>query len=401
MENRVDRLHGDISLAIPMSWQVIGYLLVTTLAIAFIFLASASYSRVETVAGEVALDTGVAPLVASRAGIVAALAAREGQTVATGQRLALIRSEEALPQGDTGPERILAALRQRDDRLDAQISRLADAASADQSRLDAQLRGLTEEVARIEEQIEDQRRLVEVARDEFQEARRIAGNGFLSRRDLNAREGTLLARRQQLSQLRQSRARKSSEIAEARQAHARSRAAAAADAAAVESSRAHLGEETARTEVERGYSLAAPVAGRVTAVTARAGQPVAQGQTLLIVVPARGRIRVDLHVPTRAAGFLAPGQEVRVAVDAFPAERFGAFTGRIVEISSVAIPRRSADGTVVPVYLVSAELPRPWVATFGRKQPLLPGMTLTARIVTRRQSLLSWVFEPLFAVRRR
>jgi membrane fusion protein len=32
---------------------------------------------------------------------------------------------------------------------------------------------------------------------------------------------------------------------------------------------------------------------------------------------------------------------------------------------------------------------------------LLSGMTLSARITTRKQSLLEWLFEPLYAVGRR
>jgi membrane fusion protein len=41
------------------------------------------------------------------------------------------------------------------------------------------------------------------------------------------------------------------------------------------------------------------------------------------------------------------------------------------------------------------------VAAFGRNEALIPGMTLSARIVTEKQSLLEWLFEPLYAVRQR
>ena len=93
---------------------------------------------------------------------------------------------------------------------------------------------------------------------------------------------------------------------------------------------------------------------------------------------------------------------MRLAVDAFPYQRFGTVRARIVRH---LLGRRSraptADGAVVPVYLVTAELDEPCVTAFGRRQQLLPGMTLTARIVTEQQSLLEWLFEPLFAVRGR
>jgi membrane fusion protein len=67
----------------------------------------------------------------------------------------------------------------------------------------------------------------------------------------------------------------------------------------------------------------------------------------------------------------------------------------------VAVPKTAKDGSIVPVYLVTASLSRPWVKAFGRRQPLLPGMTLAARIIAERESLFHWLFQPLFAVRNR
>jgi len=138
----------------------------------------------------------------------------------------------------------------------------------------------------------------------------------------------------------------------------------------------------------------------VTALTARTGAPVAQGESLMTIVPKGGRTRVELYVPTSAAGFLKKGQEAHLAIDAFPYQQFGTVAARITDISNAPIAKQGAAGPV-PVYLVTAEILHPFVRAFGREQPLLPGMTLTARIITRRQPLLEWLFEPLFAVSRR
>ncbi|MFL6844306.1 MAG: HlyD family efflux transporter periplasmic adaptor subunit [Allosphingosinicella sp.] len=181
-----------------------------------------------------------------------------------------------------------------------------------------------------------------------------------------------------------------------------SRAGIVAAVAAREGQGVRAGEPLVRIAVGEGsYTLTAPCRGIVTAVAARPGQPAEPGQPLMVVVPDGATPRAELYVPTRAAGFLAAGQEVRLAVDAFPYQQFGTRTARIAAVSRVAVPRRLADGRSVPVYLVSADLDRPWVAAFGRRHGLLPGMTLTARIVTERQSLAEWLFEPLFAARGR
>lgn len=401
IEGRQDRLHGEVTIALPMRWQVIGYLFLAFLIAAVSFLSLASYSRVETVGGAVVLDRGVAPIVPTRSGILSELSAREGMAVSRGQSLAFVRAEEDMVGGTTAPQRVVDALAEQDDRLGRQSSLIIQASAAERQRLAAQQTGLSAEIASIDRQIDSQRRLVELSESEFNSVRNVAEQGFISRRDLESRESTLLSRRQQLSQLQQARAALQSDLAEGERAAAQVAAMAQSQAAGLASSRAELAQRLADVEAGRGYTLNSPIRGTVTAVTARPGQVVTPQQPLFVVVPDDATPRVELYIPTSAAGFLEIGQTVRVAVDAFPYQRFGTVEARISEISSAAIPRAGPDGTPIPVYLITAELGRNWVEAFGRRQPLLPGMTLTARIVTERQTLFEWLFEPVLAVRRR
>ena len=401
LQHRADRLHGDVSLAVPVAWQMIGYLLIVALVAALLFFATATYSRVETVGGAITLDRGVAAIVPTRPGIVTEMLVRDGQAVREGDPLARIRSEEIMVGGGTTPERILQALGAQDRSLESQVGLVRSASQAEQAQLSAEISGLGQEIASLEAQIESQRRLVEVAENDFAATRQVADRGFVSRRDLDTRESALLCRRQQLAHLQQARSAKSADLMQARRMISQSAATAEAQAAGVLSSRAALAQQLAQTESAQGYVLTAPVSGLATAVTGRVGQPAALGQPLMVVMPAQAKPRAELQVPTQAAGFLQVGQQVRLAVDAFPYQSFGTVSARISEISSTAVPRPSADGGTVPVYLVTAELDAPFVTAFGRRQPLLPGMTLNARIVTEQQSLFEWLFEPLFAVSRR
>lgn len=400
-ESRRERLHGDVSLAIPVSWQAIGYLIAAGLLVAGAFLALGSYARVETVAGMVVVDKGTTAITPTRAGVIADLAVREGQRVAAGTPLARIRAEEDLASGGTAPQRVISALRDQEGQLSSQGSLLLQAAAAERARLAASAEGLRQEIATLDQQIADQQRLVSLAEGDFSQVQNIAAKGFLSRRDIEARESALLARRQALSQLHQARAAKSANLAETGRAIAQAGASAQAEAAGVLSQRTELTQQLAQVEAAQGYTLTAPIAGMVTALTARLGQPAEPGRPLMTVMPNGGRKRVELYVPTSAAGFLSRGQEVRLSVDAFPYQRFGTVPARIAEIATTVIGRPGPNGAMVPVYLVTADLEEDSVRAFGRRQPLLPGMALTARIVTQKQSLFEWLFEPLFAVGRR
>lgn len=401
MEQRGAKLHGDISLAMPLPWHIIGYLLLVAVAAATVFLALASYSRVETVSGAVVLDRGVAAIMPSRPGIIAALHVRENQHVSAGARLADIRAEEMLASGNSAPAGILEALERQEAGLARQAQQELNAAGAEQARLSSQIRGFSEEVASLDRQIAVQRELVASALNEVKLVEDISRRGFISRRDVLARQETLLTRRQQLAQIEQIRGAKAAQLAEAHRTVSQIQARAEAQAASLSSGRAQVAQRRVEAQSGAGYVITAPVAGRVTAMTARPGQAVATQQALMVIVPDRALPRAELYVPTRAAGFLEAGQEVRLAVDAFPFQRFGTVNARIAEISAVAVPRQDDRGTTVPVYLVTAELSQPWVTAFDKRQPLLPGMTLSARIVTERQSLLEWLFQPLFSVGRR
>jgi membrane fusion protein len=400
-EHRKGRLHGEISIAVPVAWHAIGFTMLAALVALVAFLAGAGYARVETVTGEIALEPGVAAIVPPRPGSVAEVAVRDGQQVRAGQPLIRIRAETGLASGGTVSQRLLESLSEQDRRLLSQSSATGVAAAEDRSRLEAQLAGLRRELISLGTQIVAQRRLVEVAAEEFAELRAVAGNGFISRRDLNSREATLMTRRQQLAQLEQSRSAKTADIAQTERAIAGAAAIARAEAAGAQSSRAQLAQQRVQAEAGQGYVIVAPVDGTVTAVTASAGQPTDDRAPVMIVMPRGARPRAELYVPSRAAGFIAVGQEVRLALDAFPFQSFGTVPARIVRISSVAVPRPGPDGAARPVYLVTAEPDAAWIDAFGRRQPLLPGMTLSARIVTERQSLLHWLFEPLFAIGRR
>lgn len=391
------QLYGDVHLALPISWHLIGLTLFLILVASLIFLATASYDQVETVSGTVALDRGVVPVVPQGAGMVSTIHVGEGQAVAAGMPLVDVRTEASLSGGGTVSMRAREALTRQDALLASQGAQLEQAASADGARLAEQVAGLQRELQSVNGQIVEQRELIRISEDALREIRRIADRGFISRRDVEERESLALTRRQQLGQLQQTQVRLVRELGEARHSIQQSAAAAAAQVSSVNSDRAALAQQLTQADATRGYTLTAPVAGTITALTARIGQPTSIDRPLMVILPAETHPFAELYVPTRAAGFIEPGQRVRLAVDAYPYQRFGTLEAVIVSISSATVSRPDASGAIIPVYLVTARILDPYVRAFGRNHRLVPGMALTARITTDQRSLLQWLFEPLLA----
>lgn len=73
-----DRLSGEVSIATPLAWQVIGWLLFGGIIIALAFLSLANYARVEAVSGVIVPEEGVAAILPQRSGVIGAVGVREG-----------------------------------------------------------------------------------------------------------------------------------------------------------------------------------------------------------------------------------------------------------------------------------------------------------------------------------
>jgi membrane fusion protein len=401
LERRADKLYGDLNLAIPLRWHAVGFLLLTILVTTLIFLFSATYARVEMVSGLIVPDKGIAVAVATRPGIVTQLLVKEGQAVERGEALAHISSGETLTSGQNAPGQITASLQTQDARLLDQSIALAGASLAEQSKLSAQMSGVRQELRSLGEQIVVQRSLVSSAQKELELALGVATRGFISRRDMLVREEQLATRRQQLSQLEQSRASKISQLEETRRAIVQTAAQAKAQSANSKATREELARQQVDVSVTGGYVVVAPINGVATAITAKVGQAVGPTTPVLAIVPKGSKLRVELSIPTTMIGFVRKGQEVKLSIDAFPYQQFGTLKARITSIPGAPVPSSDAKSNAVPIYVAIAEMEAPYIMAFGKRQPLISGMTLSGRIITRKQSLFEWLFEPLYAVQSR
>ena len=155
-----NRLSGDVAIAVPVAWQSIGFLIFGGVAAAFIFLALASYSRVETVTGTIIPDRGVSSILPTRNGVIAALSVKDGQRVEAGTELAVIRSEEDGAIGLSPAAQIEAAVGRQDASLAAQMTASASAADAQMRQLAAQRTGLVAEIGQLQSQMALQHDLI-------------------------------------------------------------------------------------------------------------------------------------------------------------------------------------------------------------------------------------------------
>lgn len=398
------RLSGEVLLATPPAPRLVALLLAGVTFAAAGFAASASYARKETVSGWLVPDKGLVRITAPGGGVVRALRLREGEVAQAGAAVAELGLSSVTGAGGTAG-RVAAALHQEQEAAAAReataLRRLANEAedlAARAAILDGQRATLRQQEGLLGERLA-------LARQDLARSRDLAERGFLARRELEARRGQALALEQEIAALRgqdAALARDAGSIAYRRASIPNEIDAARADAAA---QLAGLRQREAEGAARDVVLATAPVAGRVAALPVSLGQSIAAGGTVAVLAPLDGTLEAELLVPSRAAGFIRPGQAVRLMLHAFPHQRFGAVAATVRSVSATVLaPSEVAvAGLQVrePVFRVRASLSRDSVEAYGERIAMQPGMTLAADVVLDRRSLVAWLFDPIFAVRGR
>jgi HlyD family secretion protein len=149
--------------------------------------------------------------------------------------------------------------------------------------------------------------------------------------------------------------------------------------------------EAATRKIEQGErqmslaSITMPVTGIVAELKAKnTGELVGAGSVVATIVPEGVPLVVNAEVPNKDIGFVKPGLEAQVKVDAYPYEQFGTVPA-IVETVLPAI-----GGSNFPIKL---RLLRDRLNVKGTEILLFPGLTVEAGLLTTKQRLLELVLS--------
>ena len=146
----------------------------------------------------------------------------------------------------------------------------------------------------------------------------------------------------------------------------------------------------------------APIDGRVSMKSVEVSQNVQPFQHLMSIVPRNSRLVGEFLVPSSAIGFLSVGNRVLMRYDAFPYQKFGHQEGTVERIARSAIDEKSgANGQLDQFFRIRVKLKRQDILVNGVREPLLPGMSMEADVVSDNRRLYEWLFDPILSLRGR
>jgi len=397
---------GQIVLIRPLSFTLLTIFAAILALVVCTFLTWGSYTKHSTISGQLIPNTGLIKVYAPQTGIVFEQQVKEGQQVKAGDVLYVLSSErQSSTQGATQAA-ISRQVEQRQASLRDELQKTRQLQVEERSGLNNKVAGLTNELAKLDNQIAGQQDRVELAVETLQRYQDLLKQDYISKEQFQQKQEDLLDQKNRQQSLERDRisvgrdlSAQQTELAGLSLKHQN-------QLAQIDRTLTSTGQELTESEAKRRIVVTAPEAGIATAVIADAGQAVDGNRPLVSIVPAGAILRAELYAPSRAIGFVRPGDKVLIRYQAYPYQKFGHQKGVVESVARTALPNNelNALGTPVggnntePMYRITVNLASQQVTAYGRPQALQAGMLLDADVQQEKLRLYEWVLEPLYSL---
>lgn len=385
---------GTIVLLRPLSFWLVTLVLSAFVLAVCLFLAFGSYTKRTAVSGQLMPETGLINLYVPDAGIVLERPATLGQQVAAGDVLYILSGDRQSALGNT-QESISQQIRQRELSLQQARAKTAVLQTGERDILAASISNLKARLAAIDSQMDGQRGRITLAQESARRYQGLTAKGYLSAEEYDQKRAELLEQRNQLQALERERLSMSMDLSTAQARLSDLALTQQNQLAQLDRELAGVAVELTQSEARRRIIIKAPQAGVLTALTAEPGQAVTPQQPLASIMPEGAELVAELYAPSRAIGFVAPGDAVRLRLAAYPYQTFGQQTGTVKSVSRSALPAWQ-DGAAAgeASYRITVALDGPPRGPQGQTLTLRPGMRLDADLLQQTRRLYQWALDP-------
>jgi membrane fusion protein len=401
LQARQARTLGEALMISPPGSGAIATTAVILIAGLFAFLNWAEYARRVTVIGQLVPDRGLIEIPMPHAGVLVEQLVTEGAWVHEGDLMFVVAARRSSLDAEDVD---LALISEIDARLKA-LDRLASAGHAAELSeirlLQVQVDGHGREATAVERQVELQRTRRDALDEDIGELSRLAAAGLIPRQQIRALTDDLTLIDTTIQQLERELVGLAARALELDARRTMIIAASEREQATRESRAAELRQQSTEIRLRIGTAIRAPADGVATATVNQEGEILPQGVRLAAIIPDGAVLEARIYLPTKAAGFVALGQAVKLRYAAFPYQRFGVQLGRVRSFPAVLVPNRErtrSSAALGPVYEIRVELATQGISTSRGITRLRAGMELEADILLEHRTLIRWLLEPIEAL---
>ena len=403
LDNKRERLWGEVVLIQPLSFYLITGAVTAAVILIAVFLIYGTYARRENVSGYLLPNEGLVKIYAIQSGLVTGVHVIEGDHVGKGDLLFTISTQKTNDQSTDVDALILKKLKENKETIKSKLEKQERLSRHEETQYKDQITGLMLEIQHLNTLIETHKKKFKISQDYLDRLEQLFAKNYLSKSDYIKAQEHHVDIQLRLDETRQQLSGKQNQLSEATNLLNQMPFKASIKLAELNQQLSVTEQKILEIGGRRIYTLRAPSPGRVTAIQAIPGHRV-KDRPLLTILPDDAQFKAELFVPTRAIGFIKPGQSVLLRYRAFPYQRFGLYKGRIDKVTEVILSPDELQVPVKleePVYRVSVTPEKQEISAYGRKIDLQAGMLLEASIILEGRSLGEWLLAPIYSLKGR
>lgn len=163
-----------------------------------------------------------------------------------------------------------------------------------------------------------------------------------------------------------------------------------ADISGVEQELKSLGDRVDRTEIR------SPVDGVINSIALKTiGGIVEPAMKLIEIVPADDKLKIVAQVKPDDIAFLRPGQDVKVKITAYDAQKYGSLNGKLVRIGANSVTDREGNA----FFEIEVRTDKNYMGSADHPLPITPGMVAQTEVITGKRTILTYLLKPVLRAR--
>lgn len=129
------------------------------------------------------------------------------------------------------------------------------------------------------------------------------------------------------------------------------------------------------------------------------GGVVKPGEKIMEIVPFEDTLFIEVKIPPEKIAFIHPGQSADIKITAYDYSIYGSLTGLVTYISADSIIEQDELGKKVSFFKANIKTEQNFLEFRGDKLPIIPGMEVSASILTGEKTVLEYILKPLIKVK--
>jgi len=402
LDNKRRKLHGEVILVQPIGFFITTFVFLVVTMIIVSFLMRNEFLRKENVVGYINPSNGLSVIRADQGGRLTQVYVNEGDVVKAGQLLFESRIDVGTEAGFIA-ERRLENTDVRLSELNEQVNSAKRRFSLDRDRLRSQINNLELEISALKDRYDLQAKSTKNSKERMEKFQKLLADDIVSESEFLSTRDQSIGEDLNLAAVKQQVISREGNLSVARYSLKEIDGLEEQELSQLKLQIGQLEESRTSLEGSSRYVMRSPITGTISALQGQVGQSIVPQAPVMTIVPANSKVIATLLAPTRTAAFLEPGQDVNLLIDAFPYQKFGVQRGIISEISETPFRPGELDSPIAfeeSVYRIKVSLDKQTVLAYGNEVPLKSGMTLQGDLITDRRTLIQWMLDPLFTLKR-